>query len=96
MRSVILLSLLMTLEFVAPRAPVTPVISGVSGVVAAGQLLTIEGQNLQAEEKRGWDPWFAANASRWSFEGTHPFSGPGNDGYSKPGGDPGGEYTTRL
>jgi hypothetical protein len=99
MRVVGLLSLAMVVGFLAPQAPATPVapvISRVTGTVAADQLLTLEGSNLHAEEKRGWDPWFTAVPTRWSFEGTHPFSGPGNDGYTKPGGDPGGEYDTTV
>ena len=58
--------------------------------------MTLEGSSLHAEQRRQWDPWFASAPTRWSFEGTHPFSGAGNDGYSKPGSDPGGVYDAAV
>jgi hypothetical protein len=64
-------------------------ITGVSGTVAQGNTLTISGSLLNNEQTANWDAFFrTTNPNAWSFEGTHPYTGAGNDGYTQPGGSP--------
>jgi hypothetical protein len=79
----------------APGQPGSPSITQVTGVIAPGQLVTLIGSNMHAEQRLNWDPFWASHPTRWSFEGRAPF-GPDSDGYSQPGGDPGGVYDTTV
>jgi hypothetical protein len=77
---------------VLAQSQVTPAISNISGTVANGSVLTIVGSQLNAERKVGWDQFFVNRPNAWSFEGTD-FRA---DGYTQPGGDPGGVYDSTV
>lgn len=59
----------------------TPTISGVSGTVAQGQTLTINGASMIQENKTNWDPLFVNKATATSFEGSSLVA----DGYTTSG-----------
>jgi hypothetical protein len=77
---------------VQAQGQVTPVIAGVAGTLTNGSLVTISGTQLNAERKAGWDSFFVNHPNAWSFEGTD-FRA---DGYTQPGGDPGGVYDSSV
>lgn len=47
----------------------TPTISGVSGTVQSGQILTITGTGMIQEDRTNWDPFFLNNPGASGFEG---------------------------
>jgi hypothetical protein len=77
---------------VLAQSQVTPAISTVSGTVANGSLMTVVGSQLNAERRQNWDSFFTSRPNAWSFEGTD-FRA---DGYTQPGGDPGGVYDSTV
>ncbi|MBJ6727566.1 DUF4082 domain-containing protein [Geomesophilobacter sediminis] len=75
----------------SPRsATPSPSISGVSGTVSTGQILTITGSNLVQDNKVDWHSFFHGTA--YSFEGSDFFS----DRYVSGTGDPGATYDTSV
>ena len=77
---------------VQAQGQVTPAIAGVAGTLTDGSLVTVSGTQLNAERKVGWDQFFVSHPNAWSFEGTD-FRA---DGYTQPGGDPGGVYDSSV
>ena len=75
-----------------PALAQQPSISGVSGSMTQGSLMTITGSSLNAERMQGWDSRFVRIPTAWSFEGSSPTA----DGYAIPGDNSGGVYDSSV